>query len=269
MAKSTRGGKAGSSSFTTIPTFAAAAQPTPQPTPQPIPPVQPIQPAQNVNPISASYDAFLKMTDDQKADVILQGSKTQVPVFLAQNDLQRVLYSLKLNDKPTLVADSVLDTMPGKVLYRNVNEAKDANNRMRFSADEVAAQNLRGSVTRVSDTGGSVHGRGIYFADSYASSGVYGNTRGDIKKTAVIRAKLNSNARTIAEHMADSGVAAEIRSGSKLGRTISKMDMYSQKSLWAMARGYNVIVASNGYHIVLNRTALTASDAIKPKGYTW
>lgn len=263
MAKSTRGGKAGSSSFTTIPTLAATMQPTPQPAPQPI------QPAQNVNAISASYDAFLKMTDDQKADVIQQGSKTQVPTFLAQNDLQKVLYSLNLNDKPTLVDDSVLDTLPGKELFRNVNEAKDVRNRMTFSATDVAAQNIKGSVTRVSDTGGSVHGRGIYFADSYRSSGIYGDTIGNINKTAVIRAKLNSNARTIAESLADSGVSTEIRSGSKLGNVISKMDMHSQKSLWALAKGYNVIVASNGYHIVLNRTALTASKTIKPKGSSW
>lgn len=267
MAKSTRGGKAGATTVFTMRQPAFHPVTNPRPTPQPTP--QPIQPAQSVNAISASYDAFLKMTDDQKADVILKGSNTQVPAFLAQNDLQRVLYSLSLNDKPTLVADSVLDALPGKVLYRNVNEAIDASNRMRFSADEVAAQNIKGSVTRVSDTGGSVHGRGIYFADNYSSSGMYGNTMGNIKKTAVIRAKLNSNARTIAEHMADSGLAAEIRSGSKLGRAISNMDRHSQKSLWALAKGYNVIVASNGYHIVLNRTALTASDAIKAKGYNW
>ena len=95
MAKSTRGGKAGSSSFTTIPTFAAAAQPAPQPQPVPQPVAQPApQPV-----ISADFDAFKKMTDDQKADAITQAAKTPVPVFLAQNDLQKILYGLKLNDK--------------------------------------------------------------------------------------------------------------------------------------------------------------------------
>lgn len=265
MAKSTRGGKAGSSSFTTIPTFAAAAQPAPQPQPVPQPVAQPApQPV-----ISANFDAFKKMTDDQKADVITQAAKTQVPVFLADNDLQRVLYGLKLNDKPVLVDDSVLDTMPGKELFRTINASTNQQYRMKFNATDIAQQTIRGSVARVSDTGGSVHGRGYYFADSYHGSTSYGRTRGNISQTAVVRAKLSPTANIIAEHRADSGVAAEIRSGSKLGRAISSMDRYSQKSLWALAKGYDAIVASNGYHVVINRSALVASKTVNAMGYSW
>lgn len=267
MAKSTRGGKAGSSSFTTIPTFAAAAQPAPQPTPQPIP-QSVVQPAPQPV-ISADYDAFKKMTDDQKADAITQAAKTPVPVFLAQNDLQKVLYGLKLNDKPVLVDDSVLDTMPGKELFRTVNATSNQQYRMKFTATDIAQQTIRGSVTRVSDTGGSVHGRGIYFADSYGGSTAYGNTRGNANKTAVVRVKLSPTAKTISTHAAATGVSAEIASGSKLGRALSRIGSTDRTAVWSLAKGYDAMVASNGYHVVINRSALVASKTINAMGYSW
>ena len=273
MPKSSRGGKAGATTTYTIrqPQFHPVTnpRPTPQPVQQPTP--QPVQ--QQVQPPiqqnSASYDAFRKMTDDQKADVIMQARNTQVPLFLAQNDLQKVLYGLKLNDKPTLVDDSVLDAMPGKDLYRTVNDSKDMANRIKYTAVDVANQVIRGSVTRVSDTGGSVHGRGIYFSDSYHGSTTYGNHRGNVSKTAVVRVKLSPNARTVSESRADSGVMQEIRSGSKLGKAISKVGHTDRTAIWALAKGYDAIVASNGYYVVINRSSLVASKAINPMGTSW
>ena len=269
MPKSSRGGKAGATVTYTIrqPQYHPVTnpRPTPQPAPQPVQPVQPIQ----QNQPSASYDAFRKMTDDQKADVIMQARNTQVPLFLAQNDLQKVLYGLKLNDKPTLVDDSVLDSMPGKDLYRTVNASNDQANRIKYTAVDVANQVIRGSVTRVSDTGGSVHGRGIYFADSYHGSTPYGNRRGNINQTAVVRVKLNPSAKTVSERSADNGVMREINSGSKLGKAISKVGHNDRTAIWALAKGYDAIVASNGYHVVVNRSALVASKTINPMGNSW
>lgn len=266
MAKSNRGGKAGSSSFTTIPTFAAATQPAPQPQPVPQPVVQPAP--QPVQP-SADFDAFRKMTDDQKADAIMQARHTQVPVFLAQNDLQRVLYGLKLNDKPALVDDSVLDTLPGKELFRTINATNDPVHRIKYSATEIANQTIRGTVTRVSDTGGSVHGRGIYFGDSYRSSVVYGKTPRNAQQTAVVRVKLSPTAKVISESNAISGLKLEIGSGSKLGRALSKIGSQDQTAIYALAKGYDAIVASNGYHVVINRSSLVASKDIKAMGPSW
>ena len=270
MPKSSRGGKAGANAIFTIrqPQYhpvtnpRPAPQPTPQPAPQPVPPIQ-------VNQPSASYDAFRQMTDDQKADVIMQAKNTQVPIFLAQNDLQKVLYGLKLNDKPTLVDDSVLDTMPGKELFRTVNATNDQANRIKYTAMDVASQTIKGSVTRVSDTGGSVHGRGIYFADSYSSSVVYGNRSNSINQTAVVRVKLSPSAKTISTTAAASGVSREINSGSKLGRALSKIGYQDQTAVWSLAKGYDAMVARNGYHVIINRSALVASKDIKPAGGRW
>lgn len=267
MPKSNRGGKTNLGTVHVTlrqPAFHPVTnpRPTPQPAPQPI--QQPIQPVQQNQP-SASFEAFKKMTDDQKADVILQVKNTQVPTFLSQSDTQRVLYGLKMNDKPTLVDDSVLDKMPGKDLFRTVNDSKDQTNRIKYSATDIAQQTIKGSVTRVSDTGGSAYGRGVYFADSYhGSTSVYGTTRNDISKTAVIRAKLSPTAKTIDSRVAQQMTVKEIKSGSKLGKAISTLGIRDQTSVWALAKGYDAMVASNGYHVILNRSALIASNSIRP-----
>jgi hypothetical protein len=209
------------------------------------------------------------MTDDQKADVIMQARNTQVPLFLAQNDLQKVMYGIKMFDKPTLVDDKVLDTMPGKELFRTVNATSDPTNRIKYSATDVALQNIKGSVARVSDTGGSVHGRGYYYADNYHGSTTYGNRRGNVSQTAVIRVKLSPKAKTISTHSAASGVTKEINSGSKLGKALAKIGRQDQTAIWALAKGYDAMVASNGYHVIINRGALVASKDIKPAGSSW
>jgi hypothetical protein len=268
MPKSSRGGKAGATTTFTIrqPAFHPVTnpRPTPQPAPQPVQqPVQQVQPIQQNQP-SSGYDAFKKMTDDQKADVILQVKNTPVPTFLSQSDTQKVLYGLNMNDKPTLVDDSVLDTMPGKDLFRTVNDSKDTANRMKWNAREIADQTIRGSVTRVSDSGGSAYGRGVYFADNYYdSTAVYGQTRNNISKTAVIRAKLSPTAKTIGTRAAQQQTVQEIKSGSKLGKAISTLGLRDQTTIWALAKGYDAMVAPNGYHVIINRSALVASKDIR------
>lgn len=281
MPKSSRGGKAGSISWNQSLGYAAPvgrpvklnlqpSAPVQQPTPQPAPqPAQQTQPPIQQNQPSASYDAFRKMTDDQKADAILQAQKTQVPVFLAQNDLQKVLYGLKMNDKPTLVSDSALDKMPGKELFRTVNATSDQANRIKYTATDVANQVIRGSVTRVSDTGGSVHGRGIYFADSYGSSVSYGNRMGNVSQTAVVRVKLSPSARVVSTSAAASGVSREISRGTKLGKALSQIGHTDRTAVWALAKGYDVMEGGYGYHVVINRSVLTASSDIKPAGSRW
>lgn len=270
MPKSSRGGKAGATTTFTIRQPQYHPVTNPRPTPQPVPPVQQqVQPPIQQNQPSASYDAFRKMTDDQKADVIMQARNTQVPLFLAQNDLQKVMYGLKLNDKPTLVDDSVLDSMPGKELFRTVNATNDPVNRIKYTATDVANQVIRGSVTRVSDTGGSVHGRGIYFADSYHGSTPYGNRRNSINQTAVVRVKLSPKAKTISTSAAARGVTKEINSGSKLGKALSKIGHQDQTAVWSLAKGYDAMVASNGYHVIINRSVLVASKDIKAMGNSW
>lgn len=219
--------------------------------------------------MSASYDAFMAMSDDDKADYIDKAISNAVPVFLADNDFQKFVYNSGMNDKPQIVSDATLDSMNGTEIFRTVNNVYDQRHDISYSADQIAAQVTKGSVTRVSDTGGSVYGRGIYFASDYGDSVAYGNRRGDIKRTAVIRGKLNSNARVISYNSASSGLSAEIRSGSKLGRSLSKMDTKSAVSMYALSKGYNVITSGHSYINILNRNAVTMSDTYKAAGSSW
>ena len=218
---------------------------------------------------SASYDAFMAMSDDDKADFISANMKQGVPAHLAQNDFQRFVYNSGLNEKPKVVDDATLDSMTGTEIFRTVNNVYDSKNDISYTADQIAKQVTAGRMTRVSDNGGSVYGRGIYFADGYSSSTSYGNTSGNTKKTAVMRGKLNSNAKVVNYHTASQGVSKEISSGSKLGNVLRKADSDSRVSIYAMAKGYNVISSGHGYLNVLNRNAITMSSDIKAKGTKW
>ena len=218
---------------------------------------------------SADYNKFMAMTDDEKADFISANIKQGVPAHLAQNDFQRFVYNSGLNEKPNVVSDATLDSMTGTEIFRTVNNVYDSKNDISYTADQIAKQVTAGRVTRVSDNGGSVYGRGIYFADSYSGSTAYGNQSSNIKKTAVMRGKLNSNAKVINYYTASQGVSSEISSGSKLGKALRKADSDSRVSIYAMAKGYNVISSGHGYLNVLNRNAITMSSDIKSKSSKW
>lgn len=218
---------------------------------------------------SADYDKFMAMTDDEKADFIDANIKSGVPDHLSDNSFQRFLYNSKITDRPDLVDDDTLDKMTGTEIFRTVNDVYNKNKDVGYTASQVAGQVMKGRDTRVSDAGGSVYGRGIYFADSYSGSTSYGNTRGNIKSTAVMRGKLNNNAKVVNYRTARQGVTQEISSGSKLGKVLRKADSESQVSIYALAKGYNVISSGHGYYNVLNRNALTMSSDVKAKGSSW
>ena len=266
MAKGSRGGKrvtTGGATATLNPTAQAQQQ---QQTQQ-----AQVDNTQTAQAMSEDYQKFMSMTDDEKADFIGNVTSQNVPAHLSDTSLQRFIYNSNMNDKPQLVDDSVLDTMNGTELFRTVNNVYDRQNDISYSADQIARQVQAGRITRTSDNGGSAYGRGIYFADDYTESSYYGNTRGNVQKTAVIRAKLNSNAKVISHSKAMSGCNNEIRSGSKLGRVLRKCDSQSQISIYALAKGYNVISANNssGYFVILNRNAVTMSKSIKASGKKW
>lgn len=219
---------------------------------------------QQASAFSTDYNTFMAMTDDQKADVISNAVSQGVPVHLSQSDFQKFIYNSGLNDKPDVVDDATLNKMTGTEIFRTVNDVKDTVNKLTYSADQIARQVMAGRVTRTSDTGGSVYGRGIYFATNKSDSSGYGYTRGNVKKTAQMRAKLNSNAKIINYYSALSGADDEIRKGTKLGKALKKCDTKSAVSIYAMTKGYNVITSGHGYMNVLNRNAITMSKTINP-----
>ena len=230
------------------------------------PPSKPIQndTTSTASNFSTDYNSFMAMTDDDKADVISNSVKQGVPSHLSQTDFQKFIYNSGLNDKPDVVDDATLNKMNGTEIFRTVNNVYDRQNDISYTANQIAKQVIAGRVTRTSDNGGSVYGRGIYFADNKRDSTVYGNTRGNIQKTAVIRGKLNNNAKVISYSSASSGASQEIAKGTKLGKALSKCDNKSAISIYAMSKGYNVISNGMGYLNVLNRNAITVSSNITP-----
>lgn len=213
------------------------------------------------------YDDFSKMSEDERIDAIAQAIQEDVPVHLSNTDFQKVVYNLGFNDKPDLVDDKTFDTLKGTTIYRTINSVYDSKNDINYTPTDIAQQIQMGSTTRTSDNGGSVYGRGIYFADSYNDSASYGNRDNDITKTAIIRAKLNSNANVINYRNAVNGANNEISNGTKLGKMLSKCDSASRSSIYALVKGYNVVDANNGYLVILNRKATTISKTIKPTHY--
>ena len=265
MAKGTRGGKrvttGGATATVTLNSAVTQNQNQTQQTQ--------VDNTQVAQAMSADYQKFMAMSEDEKADYITNVTNQNVPAHLSDTSFQRFIYNSNMNDRPQLVDDSQLDAMNGTELFRTVNNVYDRQNDISYSADQIARQVQAGRITRTSDNGGSAYGRGIYFADDYTESGYYGNTRGNVKKTAIMRAKLNSNAKVISYNKAVSGCRNEINSGSKLGKALRKCDSASQSSIYALAKGYNVVSNGNGYFVILNRNAVTMSKNIKSLGSKW
>lgn len=217
-------------------------------------------PLMNVN-----YNDFMQMSDDEKADVIENLMTHSVPNHLADNYYQRFIYNMNLNDKPTLVDDATLDSISGEEMWRTVNSVRDSVHDINYDADEIIRQVQVGSITRVSDNGGSAYGRGIYFATDKSDASIYGNVRGNVKKTAQVRAKISSNAKVIdfydAMKLDGNGKVSQ-----KLANVMGKIPKWDSISIMALAKGYDAIKVdfgnSNSYYTVLNRKALIMSKSI-------
>ena len=123
-------------------------------------------------------------------------------------------------------------------------------------------------------------GDGFYFADSRSESTGYGTTRGDVTKTAVIKGYIKPGAeRSIDMATLQRKYQAEIRSGSKLGRSLQAASAknnrsngtgsYSNRSAmmeYAIHLGYNVVRwPGAGYYNVIDRSVLVLSDKVTPK----
>lgn len=221
----------------------------------------------NVQAGDTSFEEFVKMTDDEKADVILKAMNEDTPDFLEDSVLQRFVYSTGMNEKPTLVDDATLDSMQGVELFRTVNSVYDSYNDVGYSAKEICDQLQQGDFTMYNSNGGKAYGAGLYFATDYNHSvkayGRYNNS-----KTQTMRAKIKSTAKVITLSKADRNAQKEISSGSKLGQALKQVgrrDSDSVASMWALAKGYDVLDCEtySGYHTVINRGALAMSSTTK------
>ena len=266
MAKASRGGKRGASgslgggssvSISGLNPNPLQGAPTVTPT-QVIPPTAQQVMQGNVLPQGGvSFDKFQQMTDDEKADVITSALGVGVPMFLEDSALQKFAYYTGMSDKPTTVTDSQLDKMKGTSLYRTVDNAYNRRTDMGYTSTDIYKQIRDGDYTMYSDSGGSAHGKGIYFADSFGGSAVYGNGQ---KTTLMMRAKITSG-NTISESKLRSDYQSALNRRDKLALACSNADGSSARNLYGLAKGYSVVDAGS-YKVVLNRGALSMSDKV-------
>ena len=253
MSKGTRGGqRSGSTSAGAAP---SVAQKAPKVTPTQVVPPTPQQVASgNVLPKGGvSFSAFEQMTDDQKADVVTKALGVGVPMFLDDSGLQKFAYFTGLSDKPRAVPDAQLDSLPGKTLYRGVHDAYNKRTDIGYSSTDIYKQIVAGDFTMYSDSGGSAHGKAIYFGSDFGTAAMYGSGQNAI----VMRAKITGG-RTISETRARSDYQSALRRGDKLALACSNAGYDSAVNLYALAKGYDAI--EGGYTMVLNRRCLTISD---------
>ena len=225
-------------------------------TPAPMPSEDDVKKGNILPPGGVAFSDFEQMTDDQKADVISAAMAAGVPMFLENSSMQHFAYFTGMSDKPTVVTDAALDKMAGEDVYRTINNAYNQKLDMGYTSTDIAKQIMYGDYTMYSDSGGSAHGKGIYFANDYTDSSYYGTSG---KSPVTMRAKITG--KTISEHQLDRDYMNALSRGDKLAKAVSAG---RDKNLYALAKGYDVVTASNGYRMVLNRRGITVSDTVKP-----
>ena len=238
----------------------------------------PIAPSDVLQSSATTLNAFTSGTADEQVNAITYGTSDSVPNFLSDSPFQRFMYNNEYDGKPQIVSDSALDAMKGQDLYRTVNSVYDKKTDVGYSGKEIAQQLQYGDFTRFSDTGGLAYGKGLYFSNDYNGSKMYGNTTGNVNKTAMVRCKLNSNAKMATYSSMSSNYQSDLRRGDKVAKAIDKAcggDHKSAVSMYSLSKGINVLTsstntnASDTYFNILDRSVLTMSADVKATGRKW
>lgn len=205
-----------------------------------------------------SYSDFLKLSEDERfsiMDSIVQDNNITVPNYLDSSSASKVIYALGMNDKPTVVTDAQLDAMSGRELFRTVYEKRWM---PPPSSDAILDQIRKGDYTQLSDSGGSAHGRAIYFATDYHGSAVYGHGE---KNALVMRAKIAPTAKIVQE----STLRAQMNSKSGFSSRFMGQSYSRDKdatALYAVSQGIDGWY-SGSYTMIVNRRALVSSSTTK------
>lgn len=249
MAKGTRGGRRTTIQTKTVQQVIQNASPKQ---------AQVLQDIQNGDTVS--FTNYMELTDDQKAVALEQMIKNDIPNIFDNSAMQKFLYYTESEGKPQVVTDSALNGIKGTELFRGVSDQYNRATDINYTSKQIYDQIAKGTFTRVSSTGGSAYGKGIYFGEDYGTARSYANYGS--KNSIVMRAKILSNANVIGVRQANNAVSKEIASGSALGKAYAKMDSGSRASVWALNNGYKVMKANDnsGYNVVLDRSALAISS---------
>lgn len=205
----------------------------------------------STNTNKSQYNKFMQMSDDEKASAIItsvgtKGDITRLPTPLqkgGESRVQKVVHDLGLHDKPT-----VLDTKAFNKFMKDNNlgmkdlMTRSADNQNTFKAFMTSAYNYIAGRK-----GGSVYGEGTYFDHSNGHNTNYGRWS--------MNAVLNPQTAKVVKY--DDLWKIRQNFSPALQKAVG-----SQESLIALAAGYNVIEVSNGYTVILDRSAVVTEDRI-------
>lgn len=211
----------------------------------------PKQPAQPQTPSGVSYQQFMAMSMDERYDTverIVNDRNLKVPSGVDNTPTSRLIYGLGMENKPTVVDDSALDALSGKEIYRTVYEQGTM---PPPSTGDVTEMIRYSDYTQMSGSGGSFHGRAIYFATDFTDSTSYGSGEDN---PMVMRGKLNSN--------------ATIRSEQSLLRQMNRDVEWQRRTSYMGDDAISVYALSHGvdgwfdgtYTMMVNRGAITFSS---------
>ena len=230
------------------------------PVPQgPAPNVQPGQPAPAISiaQLQSMSDAeFVNYINALKSTPIDQNT-----YFNHDWDTQRLIANMpELNQAPSVVDANTFAGLPGETMYRTVNAAGTS------SAIEICARTMASDVTTI---GAGGMGDGFYFSTSLTSSQAgFGNTHGNINKTATMSCKLNQNARVVTNTDLNSMLGRESSAVQAAVRNMSSGNTWggsgSGLMAYALRKGYNVVSRRDTTFNVIDRRAATWSDNVIP-----
>lgn len=207
-------------------------------------------------PSGVDYDGFMKMSDSQKyatMDSIIHDSNIKVPDYLDGSVTSKVMYGLGLTNKPTVVDDATLASMPGKDLYRTVYEQGSM---PPPSSADILDQIRTGDFTQLSGSGGSAYGRALYFArDDFTGSRCYGDGE---RNAMMMRAKINPKANMRSEQ----SLTQQMRADSAWQNHNVSANNRDSIALYALSHGIDGWY-SGTYTMIVNRGILTASSKNK------
>lgn len=266
LSASSLGGSGGGANLPPLVVPLASVQPQQSPVAlqnQPAPPT-PASLAPNAPPMGVTLSDVQQMDDTSMHDFLINVQSVDMPQFLCDSHLQRMIYGLGMNDKPQIVSDKQLNAMvkQGAVpIYRTVNDSDDDVQGISMTSDDICDMMTDGSLSYV---GRGVHGDGLYFSDSKRGSKLYGNP-GQNPKT--LRAVLNpAKARAISESSLQSAYDTFVKSHPRTRRALGFAKAHNTSdsmSQFALLMGYNVITTKVGYnetyYTVIDRSALIMS----------
>ena len=162
------------------------------------------------------------------------------------------IYALGMNAKPKVVDDATLDGMQGREIFRTVYEKGV----MPPPTTEAVVDQIRhGDYTQMSNSGGSLYGRAIYFATNFNDSASYGSGE---RNAMIMRGKLDVNAKFPTETTLRQQMRAKNFTASKK----KSVDSDDGIALYAISQGLPGW-HDGSYTMIVNRSVITMSSKNK------